>query len=197
MFSKYTVIVSVTLAALSLSGCPETAVDDKAATSADKGAATADQGDERKAPGEPATPGGKLSAPINIEYRILGTPIIGQPLPIELTITSPLKDRPIAISYHINDSASMMFPESQTRRVDVRIANGEDGAARQVTVIPQREGRVYLNIQAEIATDEGSMIKSIAIPVAVGPGTSEPEVNGELVRDPDGEDVISMPAREN
>ena len=41
------------------------------------------------------------------------------------------------------------------------------------------------------------MIKSMAIPIQVGRAPQKPEINGELVEDPDGETVISMPAKEN
>ena len=41
------------------------------------------------------------------------------------------------------------------------------------------------------------MIKTMAIPIQVGSVPEKPEINGELVEGPDGETVISMPAKEN
>jgi len=144
------------------------------------------------------TAAGKPSAPITIRYKVLGTAIVGQPVPIEVELSSSVSDRPITLSYSINDSASMLFPESQARRVDVRMAADGARASRQVTVVPQREGRLYLNVLAEIDTDAGRMIKTMAIPISVGPGAAPPpEHNGELQEDADGEAVESMPAEES
>ena len=66
-----------------------------------------------------------------------------------------------------------------------------------MTVIPQREGRLYVNVSAEVQTPGGMMIKSMAIPIQVGNAPKKPQINGELVEGPDGETVISMPAKEN
>lgn len=140
---------------------------------------------------------GKPGAPITIAYKVLGSAVVGQPVPIELEISSSITDRPIEVSYHINDSDSMLFPESQARRMVVRLARGDEPAARQVTVVPQREGRLYLNILAEVETSDGMMIKTMSVPISVGAGAAAPEVNGELVEGPDGEVVLSLPAEEN
>lgn len=170
------------------------AVDAPAAyegTPADPAAAKADAFlKEQTSPGKPG-------APITIAYKVLGSAIVGQPLPIELRISSSITDRPIEVSYHIDDSASMLFPESQARRMQVRLARGDGPAARQVTVVPLREGRLYLNILAEVETSDGMMIKTMSVPISVGAGAIEPEVNGELVEGPDGEVVLSLPAEEN
>ena len=146
----------------------------------------------------PAT--GKPTAPIDIRYRVIGTAIAGEPVNIELEVRSTLRNAPITLDYRINDPRELAFDEAQPRRVELRameVAGDATSARRQVTVIPQREGRVYLNVSATIETADGAMIRSIAIPVQVGRGRSEPEINGELQEDSDGEAVISMPAEEN
>ena len=66
-----------------------------------------------------------------------------------------------------------------------------------MTVVPQREGRMHVNVSPDVQTDSGMMIKSMAIPVRVGDAPATPTINGELVEGPDGETVISMPAQEN
>lgn len=146
--------------------------------------------DEQASPGKPG-------APITIAYKVLGSAIVGQPVPIELEISSSITDRPIEVSYHIDDSASMLFPESQAQRMEVRMTRDDGPAARQVTVVPQREGRLYLNILAEVETSDGMMIKTMAVPISVGAGADTPDVNGELVEGADGEVVLSLPAEEN
>jgi hypothetical protein len=140
---------------------------------------------------------GKPTAPIDIRYRVIGTAIVGQPVSIELELRSTLHNAPITLDYRINDPRELALDESQPRRVELRAtdaAGDATAARRQVTVIPQREGRVYLNVSATIETADGALVRSIAIPVQVGRGRSEPVMNGELQEDSDGEAVISMPA---
>lgn len=140
---------------------------------------------------------GKPSAPITIRYKILGTPVVGQPVAIEVDVSSPLREQPMRMSYSVIDSDSMSFPASQPQRIELSIADNERSAARQVTVVPLREGRLYLNVTAEIETDNGVLLKSISVPIAVGQSAAAPDVNGELRQAAEGETVVSMPAREN
>jgi hypothetical protein len=68
--------------------------------------------------------------------------------------------------------------------------------SQQVIVVPQREGRLYLNVYAEVDTEEGTLLKSVAIPIQVGRAPRQPEASGEPRQSPDGETVISLPAEE-
>jgi len=138
---------------------------------------------------------GKPSAPINIDYEIMGTPVIGVPLSINVTVSSTL-DQPITVNYRIIDSTSLMFTGAQSERVSLVAVGDETFSAEQVTVIPQREGRLYLNVSAEIETEIGMMAKVMAIPIQVGSFRPTPQVNGELITTDDGEALISMPAKE-
>lgn len=221
MSGFHRLVVALSLcAALLLAGCQPAGNDDQAAARDDRAPGTgasppadaaAEAGGSASADSPTADPAtanadeflqqqtspGKPGAPITIAYKVLGSAIVGQPVPIELEISSSITDRPIELSYHIDDSVSMLFPESQARRMEVRLVRGDGPAARQVTVVPQREGRLYLNILAEVETSDGMMIKTMSVPISVGAGAIEPEVNGELVEGPDGEVVISLPAEEN
>ena len=139
---------------------------------------------------------GKPSAPINIDYEIMGTPVIGVPLSINVTVTSTL-GQPITVNYRINDTTSLMFTGAQSERVSLVPVGDETFSAEQVTVIPQREGRLFLNVSAEIETELGMMAKVMAIPIQVGSFRSTPRVNGELITGDDGEALRSMPAKED
>lgn len=139
---------------------------------------------------------GKPSAPINIDYEIMGTPVIGVPLSINVTVSSTL-DQPITVNYRINDTTSLMFTGAQSERVSLVAVGDEMFSAEQVTVIPQREGRLYLNVSAEIETEIGMMAKVMAIPIQVGSFRPAPRVNGELITGDDGEALLSMPAKED
>jgi hypothetical protein len=140
---------------------------------------------------------GKPTAPIDIEYSVIGSAIVGQPVSIEIDVSSTVRDRSIAVDYRINDPRDLSLAEAQPARVSLGAIGDAPSASRQVTVVPNREGRLYLNVSAEIETEEGSLIKAISIPVQVGASREERRTNGELKEDGDGDTVVSMPAEEN
>lgn len=142
-----------------------------------------------------ATSPGKPSAPISLDYEVLGKPIVGLPVAINVTVKAAQDVGPVSLQYSINDVSSLLFQEGQVERLE--IANLADNGMQQVTVVPQREGRLYVNVFAEVQTPGGSMIKSMAIPIQVGSTPQRPQINGELKEGPDGEVVISMPAEES
>ena len=140
---------------------------------------------------------GKPSGPITISYRIIGKPIVGKAVAIDLRIASTLEDQPYNVSYRINDTTAMRLPESQPARVAVVPNVGEDFSLQQVVVIPLREGRLYLNVAAEFDTGDGSMSTVTAIPIQVGSGARELQENGIVTMDENGEPIRSLPARED
>jgi hypothetical protein len=146
----------------------------------------------------PASSPGKPSAPISFRYEVLGTPIVGQPVSINVFVSSSVVGVPITLLYRVNDASSMLFPESQAIRAEFTMeAPGDDPRSQQITVVPQREGRLYLNVSAEIETADGTMLKSTSIPIQVGSAPPDLKTNGELVETPEGETVISMPANQS
>ncbi len=145
--------------------------------------------------GRTATSPGKPSAPISIEYEVLGKAIVGLPVAINVTVRATEELGPVVVSYSINDASALLFQDGQIERREYRDFSELD--MQQVTVVPQREGRLYINVSAEVQTPGGSMIKSMAIPIRVGSAPVPRQINGELKEGPDGETVISMPAQEN
>ena len=142
-----------------------------------------------------ATSPGKPSAPITIAYEVLGKPIVGLPVAINVTVRATQDLGAVVVSYSINDVSALLFQDGQIERLEFSDISELD--VQQVAVIPQREGRLYLNVSAEVQTPGGSMIKSMAIPIQVGSAPVPPQINGELKTGPDGETVISMPAQQN
>jgi hypothetical protein len=140
---------------------------------------------------------GKPSAPINFRYAVQGTPVVGQPVAINIFVTSSVTDAPINLYYRVNDASSMSFPASQALRTEFTVAPGDQPRAQQITVIPQREGRLYLNVSAEIETATGTMLKTTSIPIQVGSAPPELETNGALIETEEGETVLSMPASQS
>jgi len=140
-----------------------------------------------------ATPAG----PANIDYRIIGTPIVGQPVTIDLQVESNVGDEPITLSYQPSDATAMSFPESQLRSVALAFVDEERVSAQQVTVIPNREGRLFLNVTAAVQTDNGSFATVTAIPIQVGSAPRDLQENGVVTTDDAGELIREMPASEN
>lgn len=140
----------------------------------------------------------KPQGPVTISYRLIGTPIVGQTVALDLQFSSALGTQPFRVSYRVNDPTAMRFPESQSLTVSVSPSGGEGRSAQQVTVIPLREGRIYLNVAAEFETDDGSRSTVTAIPIQVGPAA--PRVileNGTVKTDENDELIRTMPAKEN
>jgi hypothetical protein len=181
-------------AALACAGCNTDDTGHPADTVANTDSAT---NSATARPTKPQASPGKPGAPILIDYDIVGVPIVGHPVNIDLAVSSTQGDAPVKLKWHVLDTGSLSFPDSQLREVSLRV-NSRQAETRQVTVVPQREGRLYLNVTAEVETADGAMLKSMAIPIQVGsaPGEPEQEPNGEVKEDADGETIVSLPADE-
>lgn len=142
---------------------------------------------------------GKPSAPITVSYRIIGKPVVGQPVAVDLDVNSTLGSEPVTVQYRINDASAMQLAESQPQAVTIApgAANGEPAAGvQQVRVVPLREGRLYLNVAASIETESGSMSTVTAIPIQVGDQPRTLREHGELQTDEEGNPVRVLPADE-
>ncbi|MFQ5548363.1 MAG: hypothetical protein ACE5FV_08735 [Woeseia sp.] len=192
-------VTNLWLAAVLLATSCQSGSDDVAGGGSESAGATtaAAVGDKPKASADAArASGGKPSAPIRIDYEIMGTPLVGIPLSINVKVSSSM-EREITVNYRIIDSTSLMFSDAQAETVSVIPVGDDSFSSEQVTVIPQREGRLFLNVSAEIETDIGRMAKAMAIPIQVGSQRPVPQLNGELTTGEDGEALISMPAKED
>jgi hypothetical protein len=181
--------------ALALNACSNANNADPGGIAESTVAVTAPEASAKPGPGngKTAKPGG----PVTIGYRIIGNPVVGQPVAIELEFTSMSGSQAISVSYRVNDATALQFPESQATTVSMAaIADGER-SSQQLTVIPLREGRLYLNVSAQIETENGSLSSVTAIPIQVGSALRETLPNGERAVDEKGETVMSLPAKEN
>jgi hypothetical protein len=179
-------LLLIAIAVFSMAACSD---DSGSAGTAAVGKAAPKAGDKQSmSPGKP-------SAPISIDYEVLGKAIVGLPVAINVQVSASQEVGPITVQYSINDVSALRFQEGQVERRQYR--NRSELDMQQVAVVPQREGRLYINVSAEVETAGGSMIKSMAIPIQVGNAPVQPQLNGELKEGPDGETVISMPAQQN
>lgn len=140
----------------------------------------------------PTSPG----APAKISHKIVGTPVVGQPLQIDLDIESTRGVVPMIVNFRVNDSTALTFPEQQVVNATVTPESKSNTATQQVTVIPQREGRLYLNVSVAVESDTGLSSTVMAIPIQVGEGPRRFEENGTLTTDADGNPIRVLPASE-
>ena len=124
------------------------------------------------AAGQPLADAGQ-GAPMTLAYSVIGNPIVGQQVAVEITIATDLDDRPIRLSYRPAEAGSLEFPESQSPSIEVVPVAGSPLRPQQVTVIPQRDGRVFLTVSASVDTDRGGVMKSLSVPLEVRPAPLE------------------------
>ena len=143
---------------------------------------------------------GKKHGPVRIAYRFVGEPVVGQPMTVDLDFMSNVGTAPIQVSYRVPDSTALQIPQDQLREVAVAPGTIDGGsrstAGHQVTVVPLREGRIYLNVSAEVETPDGTMSTVTAIPLQVGDAPRTLRENGTLMETESGETVRSMPAKQ-
>lgn len=131
----------------------------------------------------------KPGSPYSISYRIVGTPIVGSPVVVDLRVASSLGSQPVNVDFRINDASSMLFGESQPASIRREMADNESSIKQKVTIIPQREGRFYLNVSASFDTETGTQSTVMAVPIQVGTGGRELQEHGTVELDENGEAV--------
>ena len=140
----------------------------------------------------------KIQGPIAISYRVIGTPIVGSPVALDLQFKSTLGTVPYTVTFRVNDPTAMQMPDAQSATISISPSSNNESVARQVTVVPLREGRLYLNVAAVVETESGSMQSVIAIPIQVGPAAPRKLLeNGQVTSDENGELIRTLPAKEN
>jgi hypothetical protein len=139
----------------------------------------------------------EIQSPVQITYRVIGTPIVGSPVALDLQFTSSLGDAPYKVTFRVNDPTAMQMPEGQSETISIAPSSNNESVARQVTVVPLREGRLYLNVAAVVETESGSMQSVVAIPIQVGPAAPRQLLeNGEVTTDDKGDLIRTLPAKE-
>jgi hypothetical protein len=186
-------VIFPVLAAFAIASCGNDSVDKSASEATLSNAAP-------EVASKPGAAGGhtaKSQGPVSIDYRIIGTPIVGQPVGIELQVITLVESPAITLSYRVNDTTAMQLTEAQPASVSLVARKDDAPSQQQVQVIPLREGRIYLNVSATVEGEDGSLSTVIAIPIQVGVVPREIQDNGEVTLDENGELIRSLPATEN
>ena len=170
-------LVSIpTLIALALAGCGDS-------TDAGESAAAAKGEPTSVTAQTPSSPGDLF----RLDYEIIGTPVVGSPVAIDLEITSMFGDEPVDLAFRIPDATALVMEAAQPRDLR-RTPSSNDGTIRErVTVVPQREGRLFINVSASRGDDAGSLTSAISIPIHVGNVDTSIKEQGELQTNEDGE----------
>jgi len=61
---------------------------------------------------------GKPMAPISIQYEVIGNPIVGHPVQINVEVSSA--QGPVDVQYSITDGSALMFQQGQVERPSLR-----------------------------------------------------------------------------
>jgi len=109
----------------------------------------------------------KPGAPFSMSYQVVGTPIVGSPVTVNLRVISTLGSQPVKVSYRINDASALALHEAQPAQIEVAPAENEEFILQQVTVVPQREGRLYLNVGTSVETADGWLFRFRSAAAAV------------------------------
>ena len=164
---RYFSILALVLAGLS--ACGE---DPKPPADAGRGAEVET---EAGADGQTAPAAARPGTLFKADYRIIGTPVVGSPVSIDLEIDSSLGEATIEIGYQIPDPSALAMDEAQPRTLTRTPQAGEQRIRERVTVIPQREGRLFFNVRASRSADDGSASTMISIPLHVGDVATSPQ----------------------
>lgn len=127
-------------------------------------------------------PSKKGGSGVDIAYRIEGTPTVGSPLTIRIQTASPFS---VQTTLRAGEGLLLNEPDQ------VLQSQAGQRAEHSVTVVPQTEGRFYLNVFS-VANNRGG---ASAIAVQVGKGAVQLKSAGKVQVMPSGERIISVPAQ--
>ena len=181
--------LALLLVALAAAACTDKA-DSSAADSSAAQPAANDPASVQEKPAATPTMTQTPSSPGNlfrVDYEIIGTPVVGSAVSIDLEITSAFGDEPVDIAYRIPDATALTMDAAQPRDLR-RTPSSDDRSIRErVTVTPQREGRLFINVSVSRPGDEGSLTSAISIPIHVGNVDTSKKEQGELQTNEEGE----------
>lgn len=127
-------------------------------------------------------PNKKSGSGVAMAYRIEGTPAVGSPLTIRITMASNADSQ---VTLRAEEGLALSNPSQ------VLTALAGVPAEYTVTVVPLAEGRFYLNLFS-LAAGRGS---ASSVAVQVGKGVAQLKPSGTVQVLPSGERVISVPAQ--
>ena len=147
--------------------------------------ATVPDSDVFESPGKPET------IPVDLKYRLLETPVVGQSFDIELTVVSSIDTPSLGFEVAADDGLTIDL-QSATFSASSKPANAPEIA--MISVVPTREGRFHLHVTCSVMVNGQMQSRVVPIAIQVGRGTLALEPMGEIRIDADGNAVVSLPA---
>jgi hypothetical protein len=132
-------------------------------------------------------PSKKGGSGVVVRYRMDSKAVVGQPLPITLSFSGINSEGGAQVSFGTEGNGLLM---DKQRPVTQKLASFQ-ATTVPMSVTPQAEGTFYITVTTE-QNGRGSVTM---IPVRVGHGKVALKPMGELVTTPEGEKIISMPAK--
>lgn len=137
------------------------------------------------------SPGKPQLVPVDVRYRLLDTPSVGQAVGIELTLIPGVDASSVGFTLDAEDG---LVVDASTMAATFAAKSAMSRETTIVRVTPSREGRFYLRVNSSIAFDGRTLSRVVTIPIQVGTGGRQLEQMGEIKTDEDGDTVISLPA---
>ncbi len=140
-----------------------------------------------------STSPGKQTAGLNMTYKILDTPQVGQAVGVSVFLGT--KDGAKSIKAKISSSKKMSTSSSNSLKFSAKSSAETD--SQVITVTPMNEGIHYIYINAVSGEGASRRTQAFAIPIEVGNVDWEKELapEGEIKSDGRGGKVISLPAQ--
>ncbi|MDJ0748395.1 MAG: hypothetical protein QNJ11_02865 [Woeseiaceae bacterium] len=137
------------------------------------------------------SPGKPQTMPVDLKYRLLETPQVGQSFGIELTVVSSI-DTP-SLGFEVApDDGLLVDSQSASFSTSSKPANSPETSV--ISVTPTREGRFHLRVTCNVMVNGQMQSRIVPIAIQVGQGTLQLEQMGEIKTDEDGNAIVSLPA---
>jgi hypothetical protein len=132
-------------------------------------------------------PSKKSGSGVVVRYRIDGKPTVGKPLAITLSLSGVNSEAGAQASFIADGTGLVMDKQRATPQ---KLASYQ-ATTVPMSVTPQAEGTFYITV----TTEQNDRTSVTMIPVRVGHGKVALKPMGELTTTPEGEKIISMPAK--
>lgn len=133
---------------------------------------------------KPVAPRKTNGSGIEVQFRIDGTPRLGEALPITLSFVG-ITD-PAGATVRFTADAGLSLPAAYLSRLP--LSRGQTAPTLTVPVTPMAEGLAYLNV----FTTQGGKTSANSVPVQVGKATAS-KPGGELKSTPSGDRILIVP----
>lgn len=140
-------------------------------------------------------PPAKASAPVQIGYTVPQSIKKGESAPLSVRIWPEAAAKELTLKLVAGDHLEVISGKTEYSYGDTKAGTK---LTEIITVVPQEEGVLYLNVFVTGKFGEASMARVGAIPIPVGDGDSRKQLkqSGQSVTTPSGDKLIIMPAQE-